>query len=246
MGTRSSASSAASRLCTRSCSILLAAHPDAYFQVFTNGQFITDKIAKKLRQVGNATTLISIEGREIVSDERRGKKEVFARDVARAGGVFAGEDSDRCGDERLPDEYRRPLHRVVAARVDRARRALLLVSYLPAGRAEDESAARAHAGAARTGAAVCSRDAREGADRDHRRYYDGEGKALCPMSNGISHHVNPRGDIEPCPIIQFATENIRDPRGVFATMRDSTFLKDFRELSAQHTAGVWCWSGRIW
>ena len=60
-------------------------------------------------------------------------------------------------------------------------------------------------------------------------YYDGEGKALCPMSTGITHHVNPRGDIEPCPIIQFATENIRDPRGVFATMRDSAFLKDFRE-----------------
>jgi hypothetical protein len=68
-------------------------------------------------------------------------------------------------------------------------------------------------------------------------YYDGEGKALCPMSNGISHHVNPRGDIEPCPIIQFATENIRDERGVYATMRDSTFLKDFRDLSAQHTRG---------
>ena len=58
---------------------LLAAHPDCYFQIFTNGQFITEKVAKRLRQIGNATPLISIEGREIVSDERRGKKEVFAR-----------------------------------------------------------------------------------------------------------------------------------------------------------------------
>ena len=56
---------------------LLAAHPDAYFQVFTNGQFITDKIARRLRQIGNTTPLISIEGREIVSDERRGKKDVL-------------------------------------------------------------------------------------------------------------------------------------------------------------------------
>jgi hypothetical protein len=68
-------------------------------------------------------------------------------------------------------------------------------------------------------------------------YYDGRGQALCPMSTGISHHVNPRGDIEPCPIIQFATENIRDPRGVYATVRDSAFLRDFRELSARHTRG---------
>jgi hypothetical protein len=68
-------------------------------------------------------------------------------------------------------------------------------------------------------------------------YYDGEGKALCPMATGISHHVGPGGDIEPCPIIQFATETIRDPRGLFETMRDSEFLRDFRQLSARHTRG---------
>src|SRR5437016_8938531 len=56
---------------------LLASHPDCYFQIFTNGQFITEKIATELRRLGNATPLISIEGREIVSDERRGKKDVF-------------------------------------------------------------------------------------------------------------------------------------------------------------------------
>lgn len=68
-------------------------------------------------------------------------------------------------------------------------------------------------------------------------YYDGEGKALCPMSTGVSHHIGPKGDIEPCPIIQFATETIHDERGIYATMRDSAFLKDFRELSAEHTRG---------
>src|SRR4029077_7303616 len=43
-------------------------------------------------------------------------------------------------------------------------------------------------------------------------YYVQRGQACCPMSTGISHHVSPRGDIEPCPIIQFATDNIRDSR----------------------------------
>src|SRR5205823_8126108 len=56
---------------------ILAAHPDCYFQVFTNGQFITEKVATRLRELGNATPLISIEGREITSDQRRGKKDVF-------------------------------------------------------------------------------------------------------------------------------------------------------------------------
>ena len=57
------------------------------------------------------------------------------------------------------------------------------------------------------------------------------------MSTGISHHIGPRGDIEPCPIIQFAAESIHDERGIFETMRSSEFLKDFRELSAKHTRG---------
>src|SRR5437016_2877002 len=61
---------------------LLAAHPDCYFQIFTNGQFITEKVAKRLRELGNATPLVSIEGREIVSDERRGKKNVFNKTIA--------------------------------------------------------------------------------------------------------------------------------------------------------------------
>src|SRR6266705_1956773 len=58
---------------------VLAPHPDCYFQIFTNGQLITEKAARRMRELGNVTPLISIEGREITSDERRGKKEVFAR-----------------------------------------------------------------------------------------------------------------------------------------------------------------------
>jgi len=37
---------------------------------------------------------------------------------------------------------------------------------------------------------------------------DGEGKALCPAATGISHHINPWGGIEPCPIVQFSKESI--------------------------------------
>jgi hypothetical protein len=68
-------------------------------------------------------------------------------------------------------------------------------------------------------------------------YYAHDGKALCPMSTGISHHISPTGDIEPCPILQFAKENIRDERGVFETMRSSEFLRDFRQLTAKATRG---------
>src|SRR5712691_7254175 len=56
---------------------ILAAHPDCYFQVFTNGQFITDAKAKRLRKLGNVTPLISVEGNEIISDQRRGRRDVY-------------------------------------------------------------------------------------------------------------------------------------------------------------------------
>src|SRR5712692_4128240 len=58
---------------------ILAAHRDCYFQIFTNGHFITDEKAKRLRQLGNATPLISVEGNEIVSDQRRGRAGVWSK-----------------------------------------------------------------------------------------------------------------------------------------------------------------------
>src|SRR5207302_10950130 len=58
---------------------LLEAHPTCYFQVFTNGHFITDAKAKRLRRLGNVTPLISVEGSEIVSDQRRGKSGVLSK-----------------------------------------------------------------------------------------------------------------------------------------------------------------------
>src|SRR5215831_6819017 len=58
---------------------LLEPHGDCYFQVFTNGQFITDAKAKRLRALGHVSPLISVEGNEIVSDERRGRRGVFSK-----------------------------------------------------------------------------------------------------------------------------------------------------------------------
>src|SRR6267378_2275013 len=61
---------------------MLADHPDCYFQVFTNGQFITDERARRLRQLGNVTPLVSVEGNEIISDVRRGRPGVLSKTMA--------------------------------------------------------------------------------------------------------------------------------------------------------------------
>ncbi|HEU0010115.1 MAG TPA: radical SAM protein [Verrucomicrobiae bacterium] len=216
---------------------LLAAHPDCYFQVFTNGQFITGKVAKELRHLGNVTPLISIEGREITSDERRGKKEVFTRtlrglDHCLREKILTGVATSLCQsniDELLTEAWLREL-------IARGVHYVWYHTYRPVGpkpnfqlalRPEQLVSVRRFVTEMRAKVPIAIIDA----------YYDHRGEALCPMSTGISHHIGPRGDIEPCPIIQFATETIRDPRGIYATMRDSAFLKDFRELSARHTRG---------
>ncbi len=216
---------------------LLAAHPDCYFQVFTNGQFITDKVAARLKELGNATPLISIEGREITSDERRGNKDVLNRtlrglDACLRAGLLTGVATSVCQtniDELLTESWLREL-------IQRGVHYVWYHTYRPVGpkmnpalalRPDQLVRVRKFVVEMRAKVPIAIIDA----------YYDGEGRALCPMSTGISHHVGPAGDIEPCPIIQFATENIRDSRGVFETMRDSTFLRDFRQLSARHTRG---------
>ncbi|HMC89135.1 MAG TPA: radical SAM protein, partial [Gemmataceae bacterium] len=72
-------------------------------------------------------------------------------------------------------------------------------------------------------------------------YFDGEGRALCPAATGISHHINPWGDIEPCPIVQFTKESIHATPADGRSLRDkfvaSEFLRDFRTLAQSSTRG---------
>ncbi|MCI0747866.1 MAG: radical SAM protein [Verrucomicrobia subdivision 3 bacterium] len=216
---------------------ILTAHPDCYFQVFTNGQFITEKVAAELRQLGNVTPLVSIEGREMVSDERRGKRDVFNKTIrglenCLKNRILTGVATSVCQtniDELLTESWLQEL-------IDRGVHYVWYHTYRPVGPKMNAALALRPDQLVRVREFVVEMRARMPiAIID--AYYDHDGRALCPMSTGISHHISPRGDIEPCPIIQFATETIGDERGVFATMRDSAFLKDFRELSARATRG---------
>ena len=50
-------------------------------------------------------------------------------------------------------------------------------------------------------------------------YYDHQGQAVCPAATGISHHISPWGDIEPCPIVQFSRESIHDDQHIRDSFR---------------------------
>jgi hypothetical protein len=68
-------------------------------------------------------------------------------------------------------------------------------------------------------------------------YHDADGNALCPAAIGFTHHISPWGDIEPCPIIQFAKDSIYDEKSLRETFNESEFLRDFRRLAAESTRG---------
>lgn len=215
---------------------ILAAHPDCYFQIFTNGQLITDDVAKELRRLGNATPLISIEGSEIVSDERRGRLNVLNKSLAgleacRRNRLITGVATSVCQTniDLVSEEWLRKLitlgahyawfhtYRVVGPNPT----ASLALSP------EQVLKIRKFVVEMRSKLPIALIDA----------YWDDKGEAICPMATGVSHHISPYGDIEPCPIIQFAKESVRDAGGLYQVMTNSEFLKDFRQTAAKATRG---------
>jgi MoaA/NifB/PqqE/SkfB family radical SAM enzyme len=220
---------------------MLAEHPDCYFQVFTNGQFITDARAKQMRKLGNVTPLISVEGNQIVSDRRRGRSDVLSKTMqglhnCLANKVFTGVCTSLCQtniDDLLTESW-----------IDRLIEMGVMYTwfhvYRPMGpdacpdlclTPEQQLRARKFVVEMRAKKPIIIVDA----------YYDGEGRALCPAATGISHHINPWGDIEPCPIVQFTRESIHasnaDPRPLREKFLQSEFLRDFRQLAQSSTRG---------
>jgi MoaA/NifB/PqqE/SkfB family radical SAM enzyme len=220
---------------------MLEEFPECYFQVFTNGHFITPERAKRIRRMGNVTPLISVEGSEIVSDERRGRGNVLSNTMRGLQNcldehVFTGVCTSLCRtniDDLLTEKW-----------VDRLIEMGVMYTwfhvYRPMGphpnpdlclTPEQSLRARKFVVEMRAKKPIVIVDA----------YFDGEGRALCPAATGISHHINPWGDIEPCPIVQFSKESIHltneDGRTLKEKFLRSTFLKDFRTLSQDTTRG---------
>ena len=216
---------------------ILESHPDCYFQVFTNGQFITDKVAARLRKMGNVTVLISIEGREVVSDERRGKKDVLNKtlrglDNALKHKILTGVATSVCQsniDDLLTESWLNEL-------IKRGVHYVWFHTYRPVGPDMNTQLGLSQKQLVDVRRFIVEMRAKMPIGIID-AYYDDKGQALCPMSNGVSHHVSPKGDIEPCPIIQFSKDSIHDSRGIYETLRDSEFLADFRKISAEATRG---------
>lgn len=215
---------------------VLAAHPDCYFQIFTNGQLITPAVAKELRRLGNATPLISIEGSEIVSNERRGRLDVLSKTMeglknALAERLIVGVATSVCQTnfDLVNEKWLQKL-------IDMGVMYAWFHTYRVVGPVPEPQLAltpeqvlhiRRFVVTMRKALPIGLIDA----------YWDDKGQALCPMATGVSHHIGPSGAIEPCPIIQFAKETIHDSPSLYDTMTKSKFLADFRQEAAKATRG---------
>lgn len=212
-------------------------HPDCYFLLFTNGTLITDAVAKEMRRIGNISPLISIEGLEKVSDERRGGKNVYEQTLAglancRANRLVTGVCTSVCKSNIADLATEKFVNEIAAL----GAHYLWYYIYRPVGpNASPELALDAGQITAlrrfivdiRLTAPVVVVDA----------YWDGQGRALCPAAVGIANHVSPDGFVEPCPPLQFARDNIGDGTGLDKLFNESDFLKKFRGMCCKTTQG---------
>ncbi len=216
---------------------VLAQFPDCYFQIFTNGTHLNDAVAARMNALGNITPLISIEGDQIVSDSRRGGQGVYnsalkALEACRKARLLTGVATSVCKsniDTLATEGFARKL-------VELGVHYMWYYIYRPVGTnptpdlaltAEQIVDLRRFMVDLRCKVPIMVVDA----------YWDHKGRALCPAATGLTHHINPAGDIEPCPPIQFACDRIEDGTDAVEKMRDSEFLAEFRKCAASTTRG---------
>ncbi len=211
-------------------------HSDCYFQLFTNGTLLTESVAAELKKLANVTPLISFEGDEQVADVRRGGMNVYQKaqdaiDHSTKAGLITGVAMSICKsniDLAFSEEF-------IQSLIDRGVMYLWYYIYRPVGKDATVELAlskdqiqdvRNFLVEARTKYKIAIIDA----------YWDENGKGLCPAASGLSHHVNASGDIEPCPIIQFAADNVSDGN-LEDIYKKSKFLAEFKAEIPELTSG---------
>jgi MoaA/NifB/PqqE/SkfB family radical SAM enzyme len=191
---------------------LFKKHNDIYFQVFTNGTLIDEKMTKRLVRLGNVAPVIAIEGFEEETDQRRGKgtykRVVRAMDNLKNAGVIFGFST-------MPTAHN---WQIVAGEeyykflVERGCSFGWLFQYIPIGRdpelslmmkPEQRLAIRERIRQVRSKYPLLVSDFWNDGD-----YVNG---CLAGGRHGGGYfHINTNGDVEPCVFAHFAQDNIKD------------------------------------
>lgn len=212
-------------------------HRDCYFQLFTNGLLIDRKTAVELRKCGNVTPLISFEGNESAADVRRQGRDIYNRALkgirlCASEGLITGVAMSVCRsnlDLALDENFLRLIWDSGAAY-------LWYYIYRPAGvnpcyelalDSDQIRRLRYFMVESRCKHPLVIVDS----------YWDDRGHPFCPALEGLSHHVNPSGYIEPCPVLQFAADKITPESDLTEMYADSEMLSNMKEQLYGKTRG---------
>ncbi|MBA7656952.1 GTP 3',8-cyclase [subsurface metagenome] len=188
---------------------LLEKHDDMFFQIYTNGTLLDEKIIERLAKIGNAAPAISMEGFKKETDERRGrgvwKQITEARKYLYEAGILQGfsvtvtrENADVVSSDEFIDD-------LMAKHVSFG----WYFIYIPIGKepavelmptAEQRSKLREKVWEWRSNKPIFIGDF----------WNDGPWTGGCIAGGRKYFHINSRGDVEPCVFIHFAVDNIME------------------------------------
>jgi len=164
--------------------------------------FHHSEIARRMRQLGNVSPLVSVEGNEIVSDQRRGKEQVYSRTMQGLHGcldarLLTGVCTSLC--QTNMDLLNRSLAR--SAHRDGSVHTWFHI-YSTGGRLSRPPIVLDAASKQKGRRGASRRDAQQKPIIIIDAYYDGDRLRVVSRRTGFTHHISPWGDIEPCPVIQ--------------------------------------------
>lgn len=211
-------------------------HSDCYFQTITNGMLFTDENVERLRRAGNVTPLISLDGWQGQNDLRRGEgvwnAALEGLERLRRAKILFGIATTATGlnmHEVMSDEY-------VQHFIDRGAMYLWYYVYRPMGfERHDEYCVSEEQ-------LLWMRRRLLELRRKHPillidTYWTADGEAFCPAAMGLGYHIGPRGSIEICPALSFATDNVRDDGDLYEKFNNSHFLRGFQSFVTERTKG---------
>ena len=204
----------------------LERHNDSFFQIYTNGQLIDNKVAKKLAELGNAVPCISVEGFEKETDMRRGrgawKRIMKAMDALNDNGVLFGFSVTATRDNNdlvVSDEF-------IDLFIEKGAFVGWYFNYIPIGKEPDMDLMPTPE----------QRDYRRERIQEVRKnnkiviadfWNDGPLVNGC-MAGGKNYlHINVNGDVEPCVFVHFAADNIKEKSLI--EVLNSNFFNGFRK-----------------
>jgi MoaA/NifB/PqqE/SkfB family radical SAM enzyme len=212
-------------------------HRDCYFQIITNGLFFSDENVRRLRDAGNVTPLVSIDGAQQQNDDRRGEG-VFQGAIEglerlKRHKILYGVATTVTGpnmEEVVSDAY-------VEEFIRRGAMYLWYYVYRPVGAdpspqfcvtREQIVELRRRLLALRRKHPILIIDT----------YWNAAGEAVCPAALGLGFHIGPQGSVEPCPPLSLACETIQQNDGdLFRSINSSQFLRGFQQFVRERTRG---------